>query len=266
MTAPAGTALTFLGTAAAVPAAGEETASFIVNGELLVDCGWNCAQRLLQHGHDPLAVRTLYFTHCHHDHYLGLPGLLFYRGMTGRGAARPPPLEIVGPPDDLPVVVELARQFLQVDRFPVVWPEVTLRPLEPGETYESDRYRIDTIRALHPVTGVSSRLIDKRTGAVIAFSGDTAPNAALIDLARGADLLIHEASLAADVPDGSLRGDHSRATDAARAARDADVKALRLIHVPARYRTASLAAAQAIFSAAAMATEGTETVSRVLHA
>jgi ribonuclease Z len=262
--APAGeppspvTRLTFLGTAAAVPAAGEETASFLVNGELLVDCGWNVAQRLLAHGHDPLAVRTLLFTHCHHDHYLGLPGLLFYRGMTGRGPAKPPPLEIVGPPDDLPVVVDLARRFLQVERFPVVWPEVTLRPLEPGETYGSERYEVKTIRALHPVTGISGRLTDRRTGAVIAFSGDTAPNPALVDLARGARLLIHEASVGPDVPDGSLRGDHSRATDAARVARDAGVTALRLIHVPARHRAASVAAAKAIFPATAMAVEGME--------
>ena len=55
---------------------------------------------------------------------------------------------------------------------------------------------------------------------MIAFSGDTGPNPAFARLACGADLLVHEASVRPDLPDEQLRGDHSRATDAARLARE----------------------------------------------
>ena len=250
------TAVTFLGVAAAVPGAGEDTASFVVNGTTLFDCGWQAALKLQQYGFDPLGIETLVFTHCHHDHYLGLPGLMFFRAMRGGGRSALPPLRIVGPPDDLPVVVERSRHFLQAERFPEVWQPPDLHPLEPGDTFETDAFRVDTVRALHPVTGVCGRFTDRRTGAVFAFSGDTGPNPDLPALARDADLLIHEASLAPEVTEPDPRWGHSRASDAARTAREAGVKRLRLIHIPARHREASLAAARAIFPETVLAAEG----------
>ena len=249
------TTLTFLGIASAVPEAGEDTASFLVNGELLFDCGWCNVLKMREFGFDPLQVRTLFFTHCHHDHYLGLPALFFYRAMRAHQSGKMAPLRIVGPPDDLPLVVELARRFLQEARFSALEPALVLVPLEPGATWQSDRYEIQTIRALHPVTGVCGRLLDKQSGAVIAFSGDTMPHPELAALARGADVLIHEASL----PPGAepdARWGHSRAVDAAQIALEAGVKALRLVHAGAGHRAAPLAAAQAIFPATQMAAMG----------
>lgn len=250
------TRITFLGTAAVLPGAAEDTASYLINGVLQVDCGWYAALKMQQYGYDPMSVRTLYFTHCHHDHYMGLPGLLFFRGMRARRSEEQPELEIVGPPDDLPKVVELSRQFLQAERFPSVWPPLRQRPLEPGATYETEAFRIETVRALHPVTGVCSRLTDRATGVVIALSGDTGPNPAFVELARGADLLIHEASVRPDLPDAELRGDHSRATDAARIAKEAGVRRLRLVHLHGGHREASLAAAREIFPETQLAAEG----------
>lgn len=245
------TTLTFLGIASAVPGAGEDTASFLINGHLLFDCGWCNVLKMLEFGYDPLLVDTLFVTHCHHDHYLGLPALLFYRAMRGAKA----PLRLVGPPDDLPIVADLAQKFLQIERFDGLQQELELEPLEPGRTWQTDRYEIQTVRALHPVTGVCGRLTDKRSGAVIAFSGDTSPHPDLPNLARGADILIHEASIA---PTGNLdpRWGHSRATDAAQIALEANVKALRLVHAGAGHRAASLAAAQAVFPVTELAAMG----------
>lgn len=247
----ASTKLTFLGIASAVPEAGEDTASFLVNGELLFDCGWANVLQMRAFGFDPLQVKTLFFTHCHHDHYLGLPALLFYRAMRKASA----PLTIIGPPDDLPIVVERAQAFLQTARFEALQQDLELVPLEPGAAWQNDRYEIQTVRALHPVTGVCGRLTDKKTGAVIAFSGDTAPNVELSNLARGADLLIHEASLS---PAGKAdeRFGHSRAADAARTALEAKVRVLRLVHVGGAHREASLKAAQEIFSHTQLAAMG----------
>jgi ribonuclease Z len=250
------TTVTFLGTAAVLPGPGEDSACFLINGSVLFDCGWYAALRMQEYGFDPLGVETLFLTHCHHDHYMGLPALLFVRAMRqGRGEERPP-LKIVGPADDLPVVTELARQFLQAGRFPSVWPPLTLHPLVPGESYETERFRIDTVRALHPVTGLCGRFTDRATGVAIAFSGDTGPNAELAALARGADLLIHEASVRPEVTDDALRPDHSRAADAARTALRAGVKRLALLHIHGGHHEASLAAARAVFPATELARQG----------
>lgn len=245
-----GTTLTFLGIASAVPDAGEDTASFLVNGELLFDCGWANVLQMTALGYDPLRVQTLFFTHCHHDHYLGLPAFLFYRAMK---SASPAPLTIVGPADDLSLVVERAMSFLQAERFAPLGQELQIVTLEPGETWQNERYEIQTIRALHPVSGFCGRLLDQRSGVAIAFSGDTAFHPALSQLARGADLLIHEASVP---PQQNKSSDHSSAADAARIAREADVQALRLIHAVAAYRDASLREAQSIFPRTELAAMG----------
>ncbi|MBV9470493.1 MAG: hypothetical protein JOZ57_14740, partial [Abitibacteriaceae bacterium] len=48
------TKLTFLGAAAVLPGAGEDTACFLVNGSLLVDCGWCAALHMQQYGYSAL--------------------------------------------------------------------------------------------------------------------------------------------------------------------------------------------------------------------
>jgi ribonuclease Z len=252
------TRVTFLGTAAVLPGAGEDTACFLINGSILFDTAWYAALKMQSVGYSPLDVEWLIFTHCHHDHYMGLPALLFFRGMSrGWGRVRPP-LKIIGPPSDLETVVRLSRDFLQTDRFPDVWPEPELFPLPPGESFETDAFRLETRRSLHGVEGSCGRFTDRTTGRVVAFSGDTGPNPSMVELAWRADLLIHEASLAPETPDERAVV-HSRATDAARVAAEAEVARLRLVHLGPDHRQRSLEAARQIYPAAQLAAEG-ETV------
>jgi ribonuclease BN (tRNA processing enzyme) len=81
MVQPNGTRVTFLGATSAVPDAGCDTASFVINDRILVDTGWSVVGNLRNLGIDPNQIDTLIFTHMHHDHYLSLPSLLFYRRM-----------------------------------------------------------------------------------------------------------------------------------------------------------------------------------------
>jgi ribonuclease Z len=249
------TRVTFLGTAAVLPGAGEDTACFLINGGIMFDTGWYGALKMQASGCTALDVEWLIFTHCHHDHYMGLPALLFFRGMSRAWGRERPPLKIVGPPSDLEVVVRLAREFLQVARFPDVWQEPELFPLPPGETLETDGFRLDTRRSLHGVEGSCGRFTDRVTGRVVAFSGDTGPNPSLVELAWHADLLIHEASLSPETPDHKAVV-HSRASDAARVAVEAEVARLRLVHLGADHRQRSLEAARQLFPAAELAAEG----------
>lgn len=250
------TTITFLGVGAYLPRPGLDTSSFLINGRFLVDCGWSAGLRLQLYGVDPTELDTVYFTHCHPDHYMGLAGLLFWRGMVGKRSTDAPTLRLVGPPDDLPLVVDLALKFVQAERFMGGIPPLELHPLEPGTSYETEELQIETVRSLHPVTGVCSRLTDRATGAVIAFTGDTAPNPAFQPLAQNADLLIHEASIAPTEPTPEARSGHSRAQDAAQCAVDAGAKRLRLVHLHGGHENASLAAARAIFPATELGREG----------
>jgi ribonuclease Z len=249
------TRVTFLGTAAVLPGAGEDTACFLINGGILFDTGWYAALKMQASGYNPLDVEWLIFTHCHHDHYMGLPALMFFRGMSLAWGRQRPPLKIVGPPSDLEIVVRLAREFLQAGRFPGVWQEPELFLLPPGETLETDGFRLETRRTLHGVEGICGRFTDRASGRVVAFSGDTGPNPSMVELAWRADLLIHEASMSPDTPDHQAVV-HSRAADAARVAVEAEVARLRLVHLGADHRQRSLEVARQLFPAAELAAEG----------
>jgi len=241
------TSVTFLGTNAVVPEGGGDTASFVIDSRYLVDTGWYAAVKMRCYGLDPMQLETLIFTHCHHDHYIGLPHLLFTLAM--RAGERPgrAPLKIVGPAGEIERVVGLAQAFLQMDRFGPVRYQPELFPLQPGDTWEDGNVRMDTCASLHPVPGLCYRFTDRQTGKVVAFTGDTATHPDIPPFVKGADLLIHEASYGAAPAPISNASLHSGAPDAARVALEAGVKRLALVHCPRAKQQAALAAAQAIF-------------------
>ena len=75
----------------------------------------------------------------------------------------------------------------------------------------------------------------KTPGKKIVYSGDTAPCRNLVNLAKGADLLIHEGTFLKTEKD-YLEERHTSATDAARIAKEAGVKKLILTHFSKRYK------------------------------
>jgi ribonuclease Z len=72
-------------------------------------------------------------------------------------------------------------------------------------------------------------------GGVFAYAGDTRPCDAVLDLAKGADILYHEATFAAGLDQRAGETGHSTTLDAARMARDAGARRLLLSHFSARY-------------------------------
>jgi ribonuclease Z len=232
--------VTFLGTAAVIPGPGHDTASFVLGRECLVDAGWSAVLRMTGFGLDPLRLTHLFLTHCHHDHYLGLPQLLFYRAMR----RQPEPLRIAGPAGDLERVVARARDFLQADRFPEACCPVEPIPLAPGDAFDATGFSVTTCASLHPVPGLCYRFTDRHTGATVVFTGDTAYDPAIAAHARGAHLLVTEASFGARAAPAENPSLHSGAPDAARLAREADVERLALVHCTEEEQEAALARAR----------------------
>ncbi len=245
--APApGLKLTILGASSCIPDVGHETPCFVINEKHLVDTGWCAVLRMRQFGFDPLALESLIVTHFHHDHYLGLPQLLFYLGLRKRQG---PPLSIIGPGERIERVLRSAIDLLQIDRFPELAVDYRVVPLTAGDRFELPGLQFETFAARHvsgknlPEQALVYKVTDRATGAVAAFTGDTHHHPPIADFVQGVSLLIHD-------------GVHTAPKDAAAIAKRAGVGRLVLIHYPQHRAAAILAEAQAIFPNTELAREG----------
>ena len=242
------TSLTFVGTASCTPRVGNETACFLLNGHVLVDTGWCAALSMLHCGHDATELDHVVLTHCHHDHYMGLASVFFYRRMQNdRLPDDAPELRVIGPAEDIERVVELARAYLQVDRFSGVQADPEVVGVTPGEGFEVGEFAVTTAPAQHQLQGMALRLRDTKTGAEIGLSGDTAYLPELPEFFVGVDVLVHEAAAGVNDPEITAETGHSSARQAATIARDAGVGRMYLAHVRADLRTELLAAARDVF-------------------
>lgn len=242
------TTLTFAGTASCTPRAGNETACYLLNGHVLVDTGWCAALSLLHCGHDATELDHVVISHCHHDHYLGLASVLFYRRMQkARLPENAPELRVIGPAEDIARVVELARAYLQVDRFSSVHTTPDVVPIVPGESFAAGEFGVRTAPVQHQVQGLALRLRDTDTGVEIGFSGDTAFRPELAEFFAGVDVLVYEAAAGVNSPEVTPETGHSGVRQSATIARDAGVGRLFIAHTNVCLKADLLAAAREVF-------------------
>lgn len=246
----------FVGVSSAWPGRGEETACYLVNGCLLVDTGWNAAIGLKAFGGQPADLDAVFITHCHQDHTLGLPGVLF--ANRNRAGVRPDaaPLVLYGP-RDLPAVRDGALALLQAERYPDCVPAHEVVEVFPGDQLEVGGLALRVGRAFHPLDARCLRIEDPESGASVVFSGDTAYHEGLASLAQDCDVLVHEAAGSpASTVAGLQRYLHSRPQDAARVAKEAHASVLALVHYRSEDGAATLAAARETFPNTCLAKRG----------
>lgn len=221
------TELIVLGSSASVPDAEHDTVSLVLRGAdwaVLVECGGSPIQKLAQLGMGLEEPRAVILSHHHPDHLYGLPALVQGLWIGGRET----PLPIYGPKQALDragALLELLELADREDMFNVEWHPVPLREgREVGSWGEIDVTAAPTVHAGNDTLAL--RFENRATGRAIVYSADTEPCPAVVRLAAGADLLIHEAT-------GEHPG-HSTPAEAAEVAREAGVAALALIHYPVR--------------------------------
>lgn len=217
--------LTFLGSSAAVPAIGHDNTYLAVEGEqstLLIDCAGSPLLKLQLAGIEPTEVGQLIFTHRHPDHMYGFPILMLGLWLLGYQRSLP----VLAEPESL----RTAQALLELFR-PDEWPDFVpplYRPVHlNGESVVLDLpdLLVTACPTRHIIPSMALKFVDKATGHIVVYSSDTGPCDSLVRLARGADVLIHEAA-------GASPG-HSTAAEAGQAAEQAGVAQLYLIHYPA---------------------------------
>jgi len=232
--------LVLLGTAAAVPNASHENTYMVLEGRssaVMIDCAGGPIGRLEQAGVPYSKLSAVIVTHIHPDHAYGLPLLLMGLWLLGRQDLLPVyALRIVG------AQLRAVMDAYEWDDWPRFFPvEFEAIDEQVGATvFENADFRITAVLNRHMVPTVALRVEDKANGFVVAYSSDTAPSDEVVQLARDADLLLHEAA-------GATPG-HSSAAMAGDVARKAGAKKLILVHYQVHADPATLAAeAQSAF-------------------
>jgi ribonuclease Z len=233
--------IVILGTANAIAdEVQENTHLYIQQGEriILVDCASNPVVHLRKAKIDFNQISDIILTHFHPDHVSGAPLLLMDMWLMGRKH----PLRMYGLEHTISRMEKLMDLFewrTWPGFFPVEFitqPEEELAPLIHDAGLHIYSSPVDH---LTPTMGI--RIEFPGSGGSAAYSSDTQPSQSVSRLARGVDVLIHEAT-------GAVLG-HSSARQAGEIAAQAGAASLYLIHYPINTDIKSLRnEAQEVFS------------------
>ena len=217
--------LTVLGSGAACPPAGGVCSGYLLDDRgvrVLLDCGHGVAAALLERRPDA-DIDHIIVSHMHADHFIDVLPLRFRltRDMAGLAERR---VRLHLPPGGRATFAEV----LSAVCFPPDFLENTFTVEEyaaGGSLTLGEGVTARFAEGVHYVPGYAVRIDGS---AALVFTGDTAPSDAVTELARGADLMLSEATL--DEPeDGPVRG-HLTAQQAAQLASEAEVGRLILTH------------------------------------
>jgi ribonuclease Z len=254
---------------------GVSSIALVREGEtLLFDCGEGTQRQMMRYGVS-FALNDIFFTHFHGDHVIGVIGLFRTLALQGReqpirlwgprGAKRvlrdathfgvdrigfPVEVRELEPGEAVPrsgyaIVPFLADHrgtnavgyaIIEEERRGRFHPEVARAmgiPEGPlwGELHRGRTITLPDGRVIEPSLLVGP----KRPGRRIVLSGDSRPSAVTVEMAQGADLLVHEATFGDEEHDRAADTGHATAREAAHVARRAGVRRLVLTHFSARY-------------------------------
>lgn len=249
-------------------------------GYWLFDCGEATQHQILHTSLKPRKINKIFITHLHGDHIFGLPGLLSSRAFLGgdepldiygpAGLAEwlKTTLRITKSHLNYPLRVhEIEEGIIYEDENFIVTAKglqhviscfgfrieqkslagklliekalaagvpkgPLLKKLKDGEDVVLDDGRVVYSR---DVTG------ERQEGFKVAILGDTSYCENAVELAKEADILVHEATF--DIETGNLAKEYGHSTigDAARVANEAGAKALIANHISARFMPSDLA-------------------------
>lgn len=267
--------VTFLGTGGSLPTPDRNPSSVFVNREgdmMLFDCGEGTQQQMMR-AKTGMKLGSIFITHFHADHFLGIPGLIQTMSFNGREE----PLDIYGPV----WTKQFVNLFIQLGFYKLSF-VINAHELADGDIIDKGEYSIKAVGTDHGIPSLGYVLAEKkrvgrfnrekaielgipvgrlfsklqngepvtingktilpsqvigksRPGRKMVYSGDTRPCQNLEKESSGADLLIHDSTLGEDLKDWALETKHSTSKEAAFVAKNAKVKQLVLTHISSRY-------------------------------
>ena len=213
----------------------------------VVDCGNGVARQLVFADVALPKLRHIFITHHHSDHnadYGNLIWLAWTAGLRTRvDTWGPPPLETMTKRFFEMNAYDISTRMADEGRVPLV-PLVHVHELSQGGlVMQDENVKVTATLVRHPPVVPAFAYRFDAADRSIVISGDTGRSDNLIKLAKGADVLVHEAlyvpgvdRLVARLPNAaklkeSIMSHHTTAEDAGRVAEAAGVKTLVLSHL-----------------------------------
>jgi ribonuclease BN (tRNA processing enzyme) len=229
--------VTVIGCSGSFPGPESPASCYLVEADgfsMLLDLGSGALGTLQRH-RSLYEIDAVWLSHLHADHCLDLCGYWVARRYCPDGP--PPKIPVYGPAG---TADRMARAY-DLDPDPGMREIFDFEMLRHG-IQQIGPFKVTTAMMCHPVDAFGFRI--ECDGRVLAYSGDTGASAALVELARDADLFLCEASFL-DRP-GLPTDLHLTAREAGEHAARAGAKKLVLTHlVPWNDRDESLAEAEA---------------------
>jgi ribonuclease BN (tRNA processing enzyme) len=144
----------------------------------------------------PRNLRTLFLTHLHSDHTVGLPDLI----LSAWTLEREVPLEVYGPPGTQAMVDHLLAAYAadirnRIDGLEPANPtgyQVRVHEIAPGKVFEDGNVTVTAFAVPHGDWAVAFGYRFQSADRSIVISGDTRASDAVVRACDGCDLLVHE--------------------------------------------------------------------------
>jgi len=240
---------------------------------MLFDCGEGTQRQMMRARTGMMRLNYIFLTHLHADHILGIPGLMETLAFQGREdpITVVGPVHTVRLVESFKSVCYFSRKFdvqaielqpgdvlkmkgcqvraistnhsvpslgysleedMRLGRFNRddalslgIPPGPLYGKLQHGQVIEIDGQKIEPHQVMGPA----------RPGRKVVYTGDTRPCKSVQQASIGADLLIHDCTLANDMAKWARETKHSTAAEAAEVAKNAGVGQLVLTHISSRY-------------------------------
>jgi len=179
--------LIVLGTSGAYPAAGGAASGYLLRHDgfdLWIDCGTGTLSNIQRHV--PYSeIDAILVSHDHPDHCVDLYPLYIARTFHLEPL---PPVPVFAPAGVFDRVHGLERDEDDGRMGDVL----DMRVVEPGSSLEIGPFSVSTRLLPHWVPNIGVRI--ETDGLALAYTGDTGPDRGVEEIAKGADLLVAEAS------------------------------------------------------------------------